>query len=212
MNSKKNLAICVPSGRSVDFGFFKSFALNIGQIMMTWNTVPLTVASPMIFENRNEITRKAFRVEETTPNFLIDYLLWVDNDIVFSFDHVKKLIEHLENGKDFISGTYYNPVENGIKPVAYHADKERYKWLDESELNGVIEVDAVGFGFCAMKMDVMRKVFDKHKPRPFELRYIDDGSVATEDQVFCERAKELGYKIYLDSDLVVKHAKGYLPR
>ncbi|MCR4336117.1 MAG: hypothetical protein NUV57_06325 [archaeon] len=212
MANKKNIAICIPSGRFVDFGFFKSFAQNIGSLMLTYNTAVFTVASPMIFENRNELLRRAFRFEETNPGFLFDYLLWIDNDIVFSFKQVQKLISHLDSGKDFVSGVYFNPLDDGIKPVAYHASGERYKWLEESELNGLMEVDAVGFGFCAFKMDIARRVFEKFKPRPFNLRQLDDGSLVTEDQVFCERAKELGYKIFLDSELIVKHAKGYLPR
>ena len=114
--------------------------------------------------------------------------------------------------KDFVSGTYFNPVGDEIKPVAYFKNNERYKWLEEKDLNGVMEVDAIGFGFCAMKMDLARRVFNKFKPRPFDLRPLDDGSIITEDQVFSERAKELGYKIFLDSGLIVKHAKGYLPR
>ncbi len=215
MNSKKNLCICIPSGRFVDFGFFKSITNNLGSIMLQWNTVTLTVASPMIFANRNELLRKAFALEEKTPGFLIDYMLWIDNDIVFDFEQVKKLISHLENGKDFISGTYFNPLNDGIKPVAYWKDNEkegRYKWLEEKELNSLMEVDAVGFGFCAMKMDLVRRVANKFNPRPFDLRNLENGGLVTEDQIFCERAKELGYKIFLDSDLVVKHAKGYLPQ
>jgi len=121
------------------------------------------------------------------------------------------LIDYLDE-KDFISGTYYNRLDDGIRPVAYFQDGERYKWLEESELKGLMEVDSVGFGFCAFKTDLARKLFEKFKPRPFDLRPLDDGSLVTEDQLFCERLKEIGVKIWLDSDLVVKHAKGYLPR
>lgn len=208
--SKKNVALCVPSGRFVDFSFFKSFANNIGKLMLTYNVAVFTVASPMIFENRNEILRRAFEFEKKNA-FNFDYMLWIDNDIVFNFEQVKKLIDYLDE-KDFISGTYYNPLDDGIRPVAYFKNGDRYKWLEESELNGLIEVDAVGFGFCAFKMELAKKVFEKYKPRPFDLRPLDDGSLVTEDQLFCERLKELDVKIWLDSDLVVKHAKGYLPR
>ena len=211
MNSKKNIILCVPSGRQVDFSFFKSYTQTIGPMMLKYNVATITVASPMIFENRNEIVRRALKLEEQIPGFLIDYMLWIDNDIVFDFAQVQKLINLLTEN-DFVSGTYFNPVGDSIKPVAYFANKERYRWLEETELNGIMEVDAVGFGFCAFKMDLMRRLFEKFKPRPFDLRKLDDGSLVTEDQVLCERLKELGVKIILDSDLIVKHAKGYLPR
>ncbi|HZX20263.1 MAG TPA: glycosyltransferase [archaeon] len=211
MNQKKNIVICIPSGRYVEFAFFKSFANNIGSLMHQYNTAVLTVASPMIFENRNELLRRAFQLEESTPNFLIDYIVWIDNDIVFTFEQVKKLIEHLDSGKGFVSGVYYNPTDKGILPVAYKQNGEKYSWLRNEDLKGLIEVDAVGFGFCAFRMDFARKLFEKFKPRPFDLRPLQDGSLVTEDQVFCERLKEIGVKIFLDSDLVVKHSKGVLP-
>jgi len=209
---KKNIALCIPSGKLVDFSFFKSYANSIGRLMIAYNCVALTVASPMIFENRNEILRQASKIEESTPGFLLDYLVWIDNDIVFNFEQVQELISHLEKGRDFISGVYFNPNGNGIRPVAYWKDGESYKWLEESELKGLMEVDAVGFGFCAIKMDAVRRMVQKHFPRPFNLRLLDAGSLVTEDLLFCERLKELGYKIWLDASIVVKHAKGYLPR
>lgn len=147
---KKNVALCVPSGKFVDFSFFKSFANSLGQLMLTYNIAVFTVASPMIFENRNEILRRAFSFEEKTPGFSFDYLLWIDNDIVFNFSQVKKLVDYLDE-KDFISGTYFNPLDGGIRPVAYFKNGDRYKWLEENELNGLMEVDAVGFGLLCFQ-------------------------------------------------------------
>lgn len=209
--AKTNLAICIPSGRQVDFSFFKSYAQSIGQLMLNYNAATFTVASPMIFENRNEIARNVLAFESKS-GVKFDFMLWIDNDIVFSFEQAQKLLSYLDSGKEFVSGLYYNPKGAEILPVAYRADGERYKWLGQMDLNGLMEVDAVGFGFCAFKMDLMRRVFEKFKPRPFNLRQLDDGSLVTEDQLFCERAKELGAKVWLDSTIILKHAKGYLPR
>ncbi|HLC92121.1 MAG TPA: hypothetical protein VJH23_00245 [archaeon] len=209
--AKKNLAICIPSGRHLDFAFFSSFAATIGQIMLGWNSAVFTVASPIIFENRNEIVRRVLDFESKS-GMKFDYMLWLDNDIMFTFENIKTLLAHLDSGDGFISGVYYNPKNSGILPVAYWKDGDNYKWLEEKELHGVMEVDAVGFGFCAMKTDLMRGVFAKYAPRPFNMRQLDNGSLVTEDQIFCERAKELGAKIILDTSIVVKHAKGYLPR
>src|SRR3989344_1219953 len=214
MNSKKNLAICIPSGRFVDFSFFKSFAQTIAPLMISYNTAVFTVASQLIFENRNEILRRAFKLEEKTPGFKFDFLLWIDNDIVFTFEQVKKLLSHLEEGdKEFVSGTYYSMVNDEIKPVAYFKNGERFKWLEEKGLKkeGLMEVDAAGFGFCAMKTDLARKVSEKFNPRPFGMRFLSDGCVITEDQVFCERAKELGAKIWLCPPIVFRHPNGFLP-
>lgn len=208
---KKSLAVCVPSGKLVDFGFFLSYVQSYGAILLNWNTATFTVSSPMIFENRNEITRRLMKFEEKN-NFSFDYVLWIDNDIMFAFEDVKRLLDNLETGNDFVSGVYYNLHGGTIKPVAYRQSGNTYNWLEEKDLAGVMEVDAVGFGFCAFKAELLRKVFEKYKPRPFNMRLLDDGALVSEDQVFCERLKEMGIKIWLDSSTVVKHAKGYLPR
>src|SRR3989344_5933489 len=105
---KKNLAICIPSGRHVDFAFFSSFAGTIGQIMLGWNAAVFTVSSPIIFENRNKIVRRALDFEAKS-GLKFDLMLWLDNDIMFTFQNVKSLLAHLDSEKEFISGVYYNP-------------------------------------------------------------------------------------------------------
>ena len=79
MNLKKNIAIGIPSARFVEFEFFNSFANSIARIMLGYNTLVIPVASPLIFENRNEILRRAFAAEVKTPGFVVDYFLWIDN-------------------------------------------------------------------------------------------------------------------------------------
>ncbi len=212
---KKNLAVCIPSGKLVDFGFFLSYVQSYGQMLLSWNTATFAVSSPMIFENRNEIVRRLLKFEEKN-GMLFDYLLWIDNDIMFTFEDVQRLIAALDGGADFVSGVYYNPHGGTIKPVAYMARGETYDWLNENDIKsdgGLMEVDSVGFGFCAMSAQLVRKMSEKFSPRPFELRPLPDGTLVSEDQLFCERAKkEFGTKILLDPSIVVRHAKGYLPR
>ncbi|GEM_PF-6246351 len=212
--AKKNLAVCIPSGRFVDFSFFQSFSNSIAQIMLEWNAAVFTVSSPYIQANRNEILRRVLKFEQANPGFEFDYLLWLDTDMVFTFEHVKKLMARLGGGMDFVSGTYFNPKDGGILPVAYRKDGGKYSWLSEKDIagKGMLEVDAVGFGFCVMRAGIARDLMGKFNSRPFDLRYLPDGGMVGEDQIFCERAKELGWKIWLDTSIVVKHAKGCLPR
>jgi len=208
---KFNLAICIPSGRFVDFQFFKSFTKSIPQILLAYNTAILPVSSPYIQENRNEIVRRALLTENKIKDFKFDFFLWLDTDMVFEQSQVGFLLQHLENGLDFVSGLYFNPKDGKLLPVAFRKNGNNYKWLQKDELSGLMEVDAVGFGFCAFKAEIARRLSERHGNRVFDLRYLPDGSLVGEDQVFCERAKELGFKIWLDSNILVKHAKGLIP-
>jgi hypothetical protein len=208
---KFNLAICIPSGRFVDFHFFKSFAKSIPQILMSYNTAILPVSSPYIQENRNEIVRRALLTENKIKDFKFDFFLWLDTDMVFDQSQVGFLLRHLENGLDFVSGLYFNPKGDKLLPVAFRRKGDIYEWLQKDELSGLMEVDAVGFGFCAFKAEIARRLSEKYNNRIFDLRYLPNGGLIGEDQVFCERVKELGFKIWLDSNILIKHAKGLIP-
>ncbi|MBI5553932.1 MAG: glycosyltransferase [Candidatus Diapherotrites archaeon] len=206
---KKTLFVCTPSGSQVSWPFFDSFTKCAAPLMLAYHAAFLSVASSLIVENRNELVRRLLAFEAQNP-LKIDYVLWIDNDIVFSFEQIQKLLAHLDAGKDFVSGVYFSVKGEQEYPVAYVREGERYAPVALKD-SGLREVDAVGFGFAAMKMELVRKLFSAHAPRPFDLRYLADGSVVTEDFVFCERAKAAGYSVWLDDSLIVKHVKGMLP-
>ena len=208
---KKTLFICIPCGKNADFGFFKSFAQSIGEIMHSWNTAIITESSPYVVESRNQISRKVLEFDKKSQ-LKVDYVLWIDSDMVFSPEHLKKLIGRLEEGNDIVSALYYNLFNGKEKPLAMKRAGERYELIERQKLGkGLTEVDAVGFGFIAIKFDVFRRLEGKYGNRIFDIRYLKGGSIIGEDQVFCERAKEAGYKIMLDPTILVKHIKGTIP-
>ena len=211
MSARKTLLVCIPCGKAVDYGFFDSFAKAIGEVMMGFNVGIITEASPYIVENRNSIARKVLEVEGKSP-VKPDYALWLDSDMVFSAWQIASLIKRLEEGNEIVSGLYYNFFKGEEKPLAMRKEGGRYGLIEESELKGnLVEVDAVGFGFVAMKVEVLKRLAGKYGKRVFDMRYLEDGSLIGEDMVFCERAKEAGYKIMLDPSIVVKHIKGTIP-
>jgi GT2 family glycosyltransferase len=209
---KKTLFICMPCGKNVDTGFFRAFCQSIGEIMMNWNTAVLTESSPFIVENRNQLAAKVIEFDSKSV-LKVDYVLWIDTDMIFSFEQVKQLLERLEEGNDIVSGLCYNIFDGKEKPVVMKKAGQKYVFMEEKVLKNkeLIEVDAAGFAFIAFKAEVLKKLQQKYGRRIFDIRYLENGSLVGEDQVFCERAKEAGYKIMLDSAIVVKHIKGTIP-
>lgn len=142
------------------------------------------------------------------------HMMRLDCDIVFSEENVDRILSH---DVPIIGGAYYkktlerNVVCNALPNV---------KPEDVTDTNGVMQVMYVGFGFSLIAREVfekMREVFGK------EITYKDDetrrtewdfwpvgvqqktGRWLSEDWWFCQRATELGYKIYLDTQCTVGH-------
>jgi hypothetical protein len=54
----------------------------------------------LIYTSRDQIAKKALLDEA-------DLVMWFDSDMVFNPDTLKKMLEHIDNGADFVTGIYY---------------------------------------------------------------------------------------------------------
>lgn len=149
----------------------------------------------------------AFCKEPVNGNVTYDKIIWIDSDISWTPDQFLKLY----NSKlDIVSGLYFN--EENV-PLIGFSEKEIYH--DPAVLNGKeypFEVYAAGFGFIAMKYGIFESI-----PRPwfntvFEKIENEDRTREMfipygEDFSWCKKAKDIGYKIYLDPSIRVNHHK-----
>ncbi len=135
-----------------------------------------------------------------------DKMIWIDSDISWSVEDFVKLYE---SKFDIVSGIYFN--EDGVPLFAF---EENDIYFDHSKLKHKeypFEVFGVGFGFVAVKSGVFEVT-----PRPwFETEFQkitnEDGREMFipwgEDYSWCIKAKNAGYKIYLDPSIRVGHHK-----
>lgn len=187
----KKILIAIPSMDTVAVGFAESLAtLNkVGKC-----SVAFKVGS-LIYASRNELSRYAIKNE-------YDYIVWFDSDVIFAPDTMERLIKHLEEGKDIVSGIYFRRAKP-YTPVLF-------KWLDpDSILNSwqgydnypkdsVFEVAGIGFGCVAMKTDVLLDTGENGQ-------WFTPIKGFGEDLSFCIRAREKGYKIWCDSSIKLGH-------
>lgn len=119
-----------------------------------------------------------------------EYLFQIDSDMTFPPYVLGKLLSHQ---KDIVGCTYvrrsepFDVLGRTINPVA----PKNYD-------TGLIEMQALPTGILLVKRDVFRKF-----PKPI-WRIVADESIGRshgEDYYFCAKARELGYKIWLDVDL-----------
>jgi len=122
-----------------------------------------------------------------------DYLFFIDVDMTFPPDALKRLLEHklnIVNALAFrrIKPHYpcifkWNDIEKSYNTMAYY--------------HGLVSVDATGMSCMLIKMDVFKKM----KP-PY---YYYKDHLFSSDLTWCSNALKLGYKIWVDSSLKIGH-------
>jgi len=121
------------------------------------------------------------------------HIFFMDSDMTPPPDIITKLIAH---DKDIVSGIAFKrfaPYEPCFFKSITEDKAEHYFDYPENEL---LEVEGVGMACCLIK----REVFDK-----LEEPYFFPKEGIGEDLAFCVRAKEAGFKMYVDTSIVVGH-------
>jgi len=123
-----------------------------------------------------------------------EYIFFLDSDVICPQDTILKLIE---DGKDIVSALYYK-AQFPHNPQMYIKVGD-YKYAPVVEFSeGLVEVDGIGLGACLIK----KSVFDKIPEPWFDLPV---NSELSEDLFFCNKAKEHGFKIYVDTRIKCGH-------
>ena len=138
-----------------------------------------------------------------------EYALWIDADIEWEPDIIDRLMGHdlpivsaLYMGHRKTTGDLFPvyTVAYSDRPGGHRADPE-----DVPEGGGLIEVFGVGMGFCLIKREV-HEALGYRLFWPFAETDLNDQQTG-EDSTFCIRARDLGYKSYVDLDVRVGHQK-----
>jgi SAM-dependent methyltransferase len=143
-----------------------------------------------------------------------DVFLMVDDDVAFTAEDAEHLVDLVRDGKDIVCGAY--PVHNG----AHFAIKMLPGQQNETIAFGAgepIEIRYAATGFMA----VHRRVIDALVPTlpmcepwsflPFfqamvvEDEVTGDHTLLSEDWGFCEMARRLGFRVWLDPRAILGH-------
>lgn len=160
-----------------------------------------------------------------------DKLITIDADIQWSYEDFKRLAL---SEKEIVGGLYplktfppvanFNPLPDrggeffktnrGIDYDAWQEFKGKY-----ADPEGLIEVRHLATGFLAVK----REVFETLQPKVETYQSFDavsgvvesfhhfyssgvhEGILESEDWSFCRRAREAGFRVYLDSEITLGH-------
>ena len=192
---KRKVLIAVPCMDQVPAQFAQSLASldKVGECGIAFQI------SSLIYTARNKLAMIAIEKE-------CDYVLWLDSDMVFPRDTLKRMLENKDKG-DIITGMYFRRVEP-YHPCLFSKldiNDEGGATEDQKEIpNGFFEVEGCGFG-CVLTpvnvfIDVLTKFGDMFSPI----------SSVGEDLSFCWRARQCGYKIVCDPSIPLGHVGHYV--
>ncbi len=155
----------------------------------------------LVYDGRNILADTAVREG-------FDRVLWLDSDMVFDPYLFRRLSEHLNLGKEMVSGLYVSrkapihpviyksirrdPLENGFLPVA-----EAYSDYPRDSL---FPVAGCGFGAVMMTTELLRRL-----QAAYGLPFTPLPGFG-EDLSFCLRVRELGAEMWCDSSIKLGHA------
>lgn len=177
---------------SVDYIHYK-FAESLSKLILKMKTDNIDVDVKFQGDTNVHLGRDAIVTAAINGGY--SHVLWLDADMVFDDDIFEKLSS---SEKDFISGIcharrppFRSCLFKSLTPLV-----NRY---DNTYPKEIFEVGGCGFGCVLIKTSILEAVKRKHQ-QPF-LPSLAFG----EDLMFCVRAKELGYKIFANPDVVIGH-------
>lgn len=165
--------------------------------------------------NRNEVT-------EIMQG---DWIFYLDDD---NFGDPNLLLNLLDREVDIVAPPYprrYPPFET-VAFSCYHPDvfmpctfseQEHiwtlHDWSDFDGKQGLIEIEATGFGAVLVRKNVLKKMIARYdKPLfrvgAYESSWVEDALVRDEmqeDLSFCWAARRIGFKVHLDLDQWLGH-------
>jgi hypothetical protein len=143
-----------------------------------------------------------------------DFMMWIDSDIQFEVDDILNLIKRDVDIVSAVCPKGYTPEA----PFGDFAEEEEYgqpciRYVNLANIDkiprnmkGLIEVDFVGFAFMLIRKGVFEKMdypYFRTTIHKFKWRQFN----TSEDTGWCIRAKEAGFKVYVDPHVRVKHTR-----
>lgn len=205
----KKLFVGVPIHGAVNTDFYQSSLRFIQQVDFPCMLTDV-IGDSAVGRARNTLTRKFLESDATE-------LLFIDSDLVFSVDHVKRILSH---DVELVGGMYPKKQQEPVAWVINTLDDQPSGRPDR-----LCEVKYVGTGF----MKISRCVFEKMiKAFGSEIAYISDHDHKTleydfwhmgvyeypdghrrylsEDWWFCQMWRDLGGKVWADQAVILRHS------
>lgn len=195
------LAVCVPFRDSVTR---TKFAISLGKMVYPCEWELFTTEKAYYDEARNVMVRDGLK-------WGADFFLHLDDDMLPPPDLASQLIAR---DVDIIAALYFQRRYPYLSTILRY-DAEGYLCTLNGGIahTGVLSLDAVGLGCMLVKADVYKRLeapWYLYNDWRLELKRSNPMEMITEDVAFCVRAKQAGFGVYCDTNIVVPHCSDEL--
>lgn len=192
------IGICLPLGKSVEGKFFSNFIDVLMDNVQKYEIDIFTQVDVYIDRGRNELAKKAILNK-------CDYVWFIDSDHILPKGTLNRLLKIIKDKNASVVSALYFTRTNPNLPVIRKIEEGGFEQIFEYQ--GIIEVDGVGMGCCLIKTEIFKGLEYPY----FDSIYEKKGDLVSyigEDLFFCRTLRNKGIKIYVDTDLVIKHIGG----
>jgi len=183
----KTILIAIPTARYVECDTFKSIYDQI--VPSGYKTTFQCFHGYRIDQIRNLVADWVVRG--------FDYLFAVDHDVTFAPDTLAKMIAH---DKDLVSGVYRQRMPEQTLEI-YDLNQQRMN-IDQIKNQTLVPIGGCGFGCVLVKKHVLETVgypqFEYHHA-------LDHRNTVSEDNDFCRKAMNKGFKLWCDPTIICGH-------
>ena len=131
----------------------------------------------------------------------VDYYLFIDSDMGFFVSDADKLVDL---SLDVVSAVCFQKHHPYMPCVFYKNDQGTHAHMESWKHGEVIEVAACGGAFMCVAAPVINAMKDKYQSTTGS-PWFEWGKAYSEDLMFCERVKECGFKVNVDTGILVDH-------
>lgn len=177
------------------------FAQSLAMLRKVGDCAVAFQVGSLVYTSRNNLSIQAL-------NMNAEYILWLDSDMVFQPDLLERMFKVMEENKlDFLSGLYFRRAIP-FSPVIFDKLEMREDgchWHNaETVPTELTEIEGCGFGCVLMKTEIIANVFGSQGDLFTPLFGVG------EDLSFCWRARQAGYKLYLDPSISLGHVGNFV--
>lgn len=142
----------------------------------------------LVYLARERISHRAINEEYT-------HVLWLDSDMIFQ----PSLLDDLMfSGKSFVTGIYHARRKGYASCIFKSIEINKIERFEEYPAE-TFEIAGCGFGCVLVETEILKSVCLNKGTCFTPLKYLG------EDIAFCQRAREMGYKLYCEPSVVCGH-------
>jgi hypothetical protein len=187
----KYIAVCTPARDMVHTMFTYDLVNMVANHTLNTNdAISLKISQGTLIANqRAELCLDAMREKCT-------HVLFIDSDMRFPQNMIERLLQH---DVDIVAtNCARRRMPTGPTAQLYKENGERELVYTMPETTGLQEVGSVGMGVMLIKANVFAKLAEPWFETPW--RHDKRGYIG-EDVFFCKKAREAGFKIWIDHDV-----------